>query len=493
LNLLSKLPKSYHAILALLIFAFALRGWDFGNPVLHVDEQFYLLVGDRLLHGSIPYLELWDRKPVGLFLIYAVISALPGGGIVGGQIVATMVAAITAWLVSRCARAIGVPSLASIGAGAAYLIWLSALGGEGGQSPVYYNLLIAAGALLTLKLPLLAHDKQVQAIWWNGLIACLLAGMAIQIKYTPVFEGAYFGFMHLIYLRRAGARRRFTLAAGAAWITAGIAPTLMSIAWFAWLGDAAFQAFWFANFESILRRPGYPVWELALRLLGIAAQLFPLLAAAAFAARRPEPGGEKFHESWYLLLGWVGAAIAGFLAIGTFFDHYALPVVAPLAVLSAAAFARHRAILIGALAIGIVGVAVEHLLRPNDRAGARAVARIVAANSEGRGCPYVFAGDTITYHMARACLPTRFAFPNHLTHVSERGATGASQSGEVARILATRPPVIVAPTRRQRLWNPRALQHLREALARDYRPIFATRRSKWETVVFLRRDLPVRP
>jgi predicted membrane-bound mannosyltransferase len=35
------------AVLA--VVALALRAWDFGNPVIHVDEQYYLLVGDRIL------------------------------------------------------------------------------------------------------------------------------------------------------------------------------------------------------------------------------------------------------------------------------------------------------------------------------------------------------------------------------------------------------------------------------------------------------------
>src|SRR3546814_20569577 len=39
--------------------AFALRGRYFGIPHLHVDEQFYLLVGDRILnHGAITYVDL---------------------------------------------------------------------------------------------------------------------------------------------------------------------------------------------------------------------------------------------------------------------------------------------------------------------------------------------------------------------------------------------------------------------------------------------------
>ena len=63
-------------LFGLLAFAFLVRAQTFGNPVLGFDEQFYLLVGDRMLHGAIPYVDIFDRKPIGLFLIYDAIREL---------------------------------------------------------------------------------------------------------------------------------------------------------------------------------------------------------------------------------------------------------------------------------------------------------------------------------------------------------------------------------------------------------------------------------
>jgi predicted membrane-bound mannosyltransferase len=79
----------------LLLVALLLRVPLFGDPVIHSDEQFYLLVGDRLLHGAWPYLDIWDRKPPGLFLLYAAIRLVGGLGIVQYQMVASLAAAAT--------------------------------------------------------------------------------------------------------------------------------------------------------------------------------------------------------------------------------------------------------------------------------------------------------------------------------------------------------------------------------------------------------------
>ena len=58
----------------------AARAQTFGNPVIGYDEQVYLLVGDRMIHGAIPFVDIFDRKPIGLFLIYGAIRLLGGEG-----------------------------------------------------------------------------------------------------------------------------------------------------------------------------------------------------------------------------------------------------------------------------------------------------------------------------------------------------------------------------------------------------------------------------
>ncbi|MBL7439409.1 hypothetical protein INQ32_27005, partial [Escherichia coli] len=50
----------------LLVVAVVARAAQFGNPVIQVDDEFYLLTGDRMLHGALPYVDIWDRKPIGL-------------------------------------------------------------------------------------------------------------------------------------------------------------------------------------------------------------------------------------------------------------------------------------------------------------------------------------------------------------------------------------------------------------------------------------------
>lgn len=474
------------AFTLLLGWALLIRMHDFGDPVIHVDEQYYLLVGDRMLHGALPYIDLWDRKPVGLFLIFAGMRLLPGDGILAYQIVATLCAATTAWMIVRGGERLGATRTGGLVAGAAYIIWLSLLSGRGGQSPVFYNLFIAGAAVLTLRLPTLAAAGERRAIVWNGAAACLLSGLAIQTKYTPVVEGACFGIVHLWYLRRAGGSIAALIGAGAVWVLLGILPTAAVVAEYWRRGPVVFEAFWFSNFASVALRKGYPATKIAARLAGTGAQLLPFAVSAVLAWRMR--GREAVMRIVFL---WLAAALVAFAMIGAFFDHYALPLLVPLAMIAAPVLSRWRGVAIGMIAYGLILFVARVLLVPSDAASARAVAQVMAANDRG-GCPYVFAGDSILYYLADACIPTAYAFPSTLAYEAERGASGVDEQAELGRILTRRPPVIVTMDIPMAPWNPQTQPMMAAALAREYRPVLAVPREDGHLLAYLRRDLPFR-
>lgn len=74
-----------YVVLLLTLVALVARWVTFGNPVIGFDEQFYLLVGDRMLHGAMPFVDIFDRKPVGLFpKPPAVVPRAPGLSVTPG-------------------------------------------------------------------------------------------------------------------------------------------------------------------------------------------------------------------------------------------------------------------------------------------------------------------------------------------------------------------------------------------------------------------------
>ena len=414
--------------LILLLAVIALRLPDLGNPLVDLDEQMYLLVGRRMWDGAIPYVDIWDRKPIGLFLLYAATQLLPVDPIVAYQLVASAAAVGTAGLIAHLVRHLGAPR-GALPAGLTYVVWLELIGGRGGQSPVFYNGLIAAAGVLIWHA--IADRRR------TGAAAMLLVGFAIQIKPTVVFEGMLFGLILLLDCWRTTRSATRVIGAGIAYSAIAFAPTLLAYGAYAAAGHG--DAWWFANVDSIFLRRVSPDAALADRLIG-AVLVLAIPLVVALRGMRVRQGRPR----WFIA-AWVTAALLGWLAVPPYFNHYALPLLVPIAI--AAGLALDRAALRGLTLVGAGGLLVlsgfPH--RGVTAEARRHIAMLASATTRhvGAGCPFVFDAPPALYTAGSFCLPTRYPFPPHLTQASERGAIGIDPAAEVARILAGRPPVII--------------------------------------------------
>lgn len=460
-------PKSsVLTALILTLAAFALRWPHFGDPAYHVDEEFYLLVGDRILHGALPYVDIWDRKPVGLFLIYAAARAVGGDGVLSYQLLATGCAAATAGTIARIARH-RASEPAAIWAGIAYLVWIETVEGGGGQAPVFYNLPMALAAALVME----AGAVRDLRLWRrHAFIAMVLAGVAIQIKYSAVVEACFFG-LALSWQRTRHGPAASALSEIALLALVALAPTLVVFAIYAALGHGG--AFWFANFVSIfLRAPTDPA-ELQRRLGTFLVQLVPLTICFATGIAWTLRDRDRRARGWALfMLGWTGAALAGCAIVGEFYPHYLLPLFVPLAIGSAAAF-RPRPLGL-TLAGLLVWLPFHHLDYPDFAATSRSKAEIanlaaLVPPEVTNGCMLMFDGPPVLYLRTHACTLSRFVFPDHLSAAMENGAIGVDPVAELRRVLAQHPIAIITSTVQVRAPNLRTYRVLNAVLRRDYR------------------------
>lgn len=447
-----------------------------GNPLVHVDEEFYLLVADRWAHGAVPFIDIWDRKPLGLFALYRLFHALPGDPVIAYQLAGIASTAAAALVVRRLALELAPPRGAWL-AGMVYVCAMPAFNCALGQSPVFYNPLVALAALLVLRS---WQQEDTAALLRLGGVAMTLIGLALQIKYAAVFEGMALGV--LLLARGWHARWPLPRLAGAAllWCGLALAPTLAAFAAYALQGQA--HAFVFANFTSVLERlpDGAPSWR---RLLKLSAGLSPFALAIAFDPLRRAARGDLIRSRARRVLGcWAGAAVLGFLAFGTWYDHYAGPLLAPLAVLAAPTLAAAvrggkpwqarwsgRFLLLASAIGGLVVMAGAVENHGTADQYHRAIA-LLRANVHG-GCYFQFDGAPALYRGVDACIPTRFAFPNHLNTWTEAPAVGADPATEVARIMAARPDVVqVSEASEEDLYLPNRQTRtiMNQALARDY-------------------------
>ena len=264
-------------------------------------------------HGAIPFVDIWDRKPIGLFLLYAFFRPFSVTGVAACQVGALLFAVATAWVITRIAKRF-TNGNAALFAGVLYLIYLPIVDGAGGQSPVFYNLFMALAALLVLSATNFGEPRRLMRA---GAGAMALVGIAMQVKYSAVVEGLWFG-LALLWLHNRIVGDPLRLAGFAVvMISLALLPTVLVFGVYAASGHGA--AFIDANVLSVLRRVTPPNSPAPLNLLVSAVKMTPILTLGIVAAvkyREVRP----FSMATTFLLGWSAFAFAGFFVIGNYFD-----------------------------------------------------------------------------------------------------------------------------------------------------------------------------
>ena len=462
------------------------RAWTFGD-IIQGDEQFYLLVGRQMTMGALPYVDIFDVKPIGLFLIYALANRLVVDPVWGYQLLAALSVCLTACVLFTIARRL-TSFAAALGAACAYVAWLTVFQGIGGQSPVFYNLPMTCAAALLMRA--VASDDD-NGLTMRGAAIMLLTGAALQIKYTVVFEGLFFG-LALLWLGSARGWSIGALASNATlWVGCALAPTLAAFLTYAEMGHAA--EFAQDNFLSFFNR-NIDRGQFLTALARLAAQLIalsPFWCCAAIARRRLRSAEGAGRREIAGLFGWAGAAVLGYLLGGTWSEHFVMPLLAPLSLLGAFAIdaaANRKGAVMRLVGIGLIAGFGRSLCERATEGGKRDIGRVaqIVAPYLGRSCLYVINAPSSLYLLTNSCLPSRYVFPSHLLSQKYAGSLGSDPRQEMRLLLARRPAAIVMgrPYANPNRVNQRVLG---DELERSYRFLTQTRIGVRPVLIFIRK------
>ena len=338
-----------------------------------------------------------------------------------------------------------------------YIVWLNFMEGEGGQSEVFFNLPMIAAGLVVWQ----AFETRRNVVR-RGAGAMLLVGVALQIKYTVVFEGIFFGFALLWSQFAADKHVGRLVLAGLLWIGCALLPTAIALTWYWHIG--ALSQFVFANFFSMFgKHVGNQIYGSG----EIVLILTPLMLLTVPCWRKRDPSAR-------FVCMWVVASILGVVMMGSFgTSHYGMPVLVPATLAAAPFFAMtKRAKIYAATILGLLFIAGQIVLaRVEYLKGGDAAARAIASVARpSHGCIYVYDGYPALYMLTHSCLPTRWVFPGHLNTQDEASpsALGVDPVVEEKRILATRPEVIVTDEPSYAGVNVATHALVQAALAKDY-------------------------
>lgn len=396
-----------------------------------------------MTEGAVPYVDFWDRKPVGIFLIYYLAALFPGwAGVVAYQAMGLISIIATGFLIQRFATLLGWKN----GGGWAaifYSLWAILLKGHDGQTPVFYNFLMIAAAYLVVK------SMTMKGRWfYHRFAAMLLCGLALQIKYSAIFESLYFGLYILVAEVAVGTTLKRLAARTFAYALAGLVPTLFVAGWY--FANGFSDQFIQANITANLLRGSDPLVMMA-RNFSVTSALVALpVVAGLWRVFRDGPWMQR-SQGQRFVLGWLFAAIAGFILFPGWFDHYALPLLM-VACLSAARWLnamahRPRTLFAIAAAIALAGQGLCYFRGlaqgSTDQLAQLADVVGVKAGNSNTGSLFIYRAPHGLYWLTHRPAPTRFLFNGTLSTSREARSLGVRQEDEIERIFKDEKPEVV--------------------------------------------------
>lgn len=408
--------------------AFAVAAFLTRLPVLHRsildwDESLYFLMAQAWRAGHLPYSTIWDNKPIGIYVIFALFqSVIPS--IAAIRVASMVCAALLAWTVFRITELITENRMAAWCAGIALIICSLANDGLSANTELFMACCTALAVLAVL----------ADAPAWSVGLAL---GCAFMIKYVSAPEAP---LVLLLLLHR---RRSFTAAAIC--IAAAFIPFMAALALYAAHGQLAL--WWASTVLGNIRRTNVPVTPLMIHYafnLQVTrwGPLYVMgLGWLPYCFIRKAPFEQKFLGLW--LLG----GLAGALSAKSLYDHYFLQMLPALCVIFGAVIALARDTPMSQLRM--LGFAMLLPLWADEQAlqwgmstdyVARAARDIRAAHPASI---YVFDSQPILYALTGLPSPTRYVLPTEVMGNFLPQVAGVNPVAEITRILATNPAMII--------------------------------------------------
>ncbi|GGA18215.1 glycosyltransferase family 39 protein [Okeania sp. KiyG1] len=188
--------------LAFLLLSFFLRFWTLFVSVLDKDESIYILGADSLLNGNLPYIEIWDNKPPGIFILFSLTMLILGKSIVSIRILSIIATTFTSYFLYSIGVIIDKKQGEKIGllAGALYAIFSLHNDGAAANAEILFAPLVTGAFLLLFQNRKLSNIK----VFWIGLIL----GIGMQIKYLVVMDVLGLILLGSLFWKEEGRRKK---------------------------------------------------------------------------------------------------------------------------------------------------------------------------------------------------------------------------------------------------------------------------------------------
>jgi 4-amino-4-deoxy-L-arabinose transferase-like glycosyltransferase len=403
------------ALVAILGLTLLLR-MNFWDQPLQMDEGVYSYIGWGMFDGLVPYKDVFDHKPPGIYMLYAVAFLLLGPTALSVKVFGTIYTLGTVLAVFQVARKLA-GNAAGCLAALLYAIFSTGPNIQGGS--------VNTEVFMVLPYTLAAYSflKVVETGRRDGyFFAGLWTGLACTIKQVAVVNLLWVAGYLLVRMWRAKEwDLRARVVTDGLWVLVGaVLPWIPFVLYFYVKGALKEFYFWQVGFNlgyiniGYQNFPNFLIFLDRFREVLTENSLLWLFALAGIGWGRQELSiglrrGQNAESSsskpmaWALMATWPAFSLLGVALGGRFFEHYFIQMIPSLAVLGGVG--------LQVLIHKIRSLGVDVLKRPAVPilAGVFAWAFVAFIMTEG---PYYFKynGDQISYHQYKTPLfsVTRF-------------------------------------------------------------------------------------
>jgi len=450
------------------------------------DEGLYWTIAQQMSKGARLYVDVWDNKPIGIFLIYSGLIKLFGDTATAISLGSALAVYATSLLLQQIINR--GPRELSAGIAAAFVFPTYMLDiGAGGANTENFFIVLAAGAVLVV-VAYVANPNTRRSPVRVGFLFGLIEGASCQIKFLTVIDTAALG-LSLAYFCWIERRYMSDLARLAVAFALGYTVCTL-LAFLHAFAIGTFDEMIFSNFISPRLYINSPTTTFtSLQSFDLAARrasyYWPLIAAcvayATYLLRRSQLPPRA--PALFVLCIWCGAAFLESVITGKFSYHYFIVLAPALSTLgSVSAIRMSSRWLPGAwqsAVLATVLLTAHPLYLHSTKTLTRArliqpspdwlIAERTAAVAQPGSSVYIVDQSPEIYALAHVTPATRFPFPYHI--VDQPWLYGVDPQKEIARIFASHPAIVEVSPNFLADRNSAVAPVIAAILARDYRQI----------------------
>jgi len=326
LNIVKRASKlqNYHWLLIFLFASLGLRFFSFFPSVLGHDESTYMIIGRDILNGKKLYTDVFDTKPVGIFLFYEGLEFLFGSSIFLKRLVFALIVGVTSYFIFNVSKKLFKGNKVAVASAFIYIFYTS-LWNYHGRSPnteLLFNLFTIVGLFFFLK------PKPI-----TFFLGGLSIGIGFMVKYLVLFDIfaflLYFFVLEMKALKRGAFLNVFTryLLASLGFLLPFATTNL-----YFWLGEN-FNDFYYITYELPRNYGSSPsIKRYTIMLLEFFGKFLPITFFVYYTVFRKNKNFSIPHK-WFLAF-WVICVLAAMYVPGKEMSHYTIQLMLPFSLIA---------------------------------------------------------------------------------------------------------------------------------------------------------------